>query len=389
MNDLFLEEIVRPDAEVSHGGRSARRTDRVARERKRRRRRRRNLVALAFAVVVIGGGVYAFKAWGLPLIDSFRGGAAEGTGDFAGPGSGSVDVAIPAGAVGVDMARIMTDAGVVASTGAFTQAYEENADAGGIQPGTYRLLLKMRAADAVAALIGSDNRVQTKVTIPEGQTEQQILDKLVSVTAIPLTEFQAAMADPAAVGLPAEANGDYEGWLFPTSYTFEPSTAPAQMIAAMIAQTVQVLDARGIDPADRQRILTVSSLVERESPDPTASPTMARAIQNRLDLDMPLQIDAAVAYGLNKPGDALTLDDISATATENAYNTYAHAGLPPSPIASPGEASIDAVLNPADGSWLFWCTINLETGETLFADTYAEQLENQKLLEDWEAANAG
>src|SRR5665647_734838 len=173
----------------------------------------------------------------------------------------------------------------------------------------------------------------------------------------------------------------------PSTYRFEPGTEPAQMITTMIAKTVAVLDAQGVAPADRMRMLTIASLVERESPDPGVSPMMARAIQNRLDIDMKLDIDASVAYGLNKSGTELTTADL-ADAT-NPYNTYLHPGLPPGPIASPGEASIDAVLHPADGPWKFWVTINLDTKETRFAETYDEQLQNQELLREWQAANGG
>src|SRR5665647_2211466 len=123
------------------------------------------------------------------------------------------------------------------------------------------------------------------------------------------------------------------------------------------------------------------------SPGTESTLIMARAIQNRLDIDMKLDIDASVAYGLNKSGTELTTADL-ADAT-NPYNTYLHPGLPPGPIASPGEASIDAVLHPADGPWKFWVTINLDTKETRFAETFDEQLQNQELLREWQAANGG
>ena len=93
---------------------------------------------------------------------------------------------------------------------------------------------------------------------------------------------------------------------------------------------------------------------------------------------MKLYIDASVAYGLNKSCTELTTADTEDPT--NPYNTYVHPGLPPGPIASPGEASIDAVLHPADGPWKFWVTINLDTKETRFAETYDEQLQNQELL---------
>lgn len=383
MSDLFLDEIVRPEAS-GDGGRSGRRADRADRDRRRRQRRRRNLTALVVVVLVLGGIGVAVWQFGMPLIDDLRGEPSANAEDYPGPGVEPVAVTIPAGATGADMAAILVEHDVVASARAFTLAFAANPDAPGIQPGTYQLMTQMRAVEAVAALVDPENRVLTRVTIPEGFTLQQILERLSSVTTVPVEEFQAVMEDPAAVGLPAEAGGRYEGWLFPSTYEFEPGQGPTEMIAAMIAQTVRVLDERGVAAADRQRVLTMAALVEREGKLDEDRPKIARAIYNRLDISMPLQIDSAVAYGLGKSGTELTFDDISPEATDNPYNTYAHAGLPPGPIASPGAASIDAVLAPADGPWLFWVTVNPDTGETLFAETFAEHQQNEALLRQWE-----
>jgi UPF0755 protein len=356
----------------------------VARDRRRRRRRRRTLVAGLISVLLLGGIGFAVWKVVLPGLDfSLPQAAAE---DYPGPGQGSVEVVIPAGATGAQMGQVLVDSGVVMTQAAFTDAFSANPDAAGIQPGTYRLSLEMRAADAVAALLNSANRVQTKVTIPEGFEVKQILERLSSVTTVSVEEFQAAMADTAATGLPAEAGGSYEGWLFASTYTFEPGTTPTQMIQAMVAQTIAVLDARGIAPADRQRILTVASLVEEEARTPEDRAKVARAIQNRLDIDMKLDIDASVAYGAGKNGTELTDVDLD---TETPYNLYLRTGLPPTPIASPSEVSIDAVLHPADGPWLWWVAVNTDTGETKFAETYAEHQVNVRELREWQAANGG
>lgn len=387
MSDLFLDEVIRPEAEpVSR--RAARRSEREQRERRRGKRRRRTVLALVLSVGLVGGAGYAVWTLAGPLFD-FSGSGTQ-TADYPGPGVGSVQVEIPAGATGTEMARILHEADVVASERAFTRAFAANSAAAGIQPGTYELAMQMSAADAVTALLDPDRRVQMRVTIPEGRQLSQILETLSSKTAIPVEDFEAALADSEALGLPAEAEGSYEGWLFPATYTFEPGTTPAEMLSTMIAQMVAVLDERGVAPEDRKTVLTKASLVEREAPDNDEARTkMARAIENRLARDMRLQIDAAVAYGLGKSGTELTREDISSEATENPYNTYAHTGLPPTPIASPGVTAIDAVLNPADGPWVFWVTVNLDTGETRFAETYDEHLENEALLRQWQAENGG
>lgn len=383
MNDVFLDDIVR-SGEPDPGRRGSRRDGRAERDRRKRARRRRSAAAIVVTLVLLGGIGWAVTTYLLPVISGFERPtvAAE---DYPGPGTGSVEVSIPAGSTGAQMGEVLADAGVVLTAGAFIDAFTANPEAAGIQPGTYRLLLEMRAADAVSALLNPENRVQTKVTVIEGWRVDQILAKLSSVTAVPVEEFTAAMADTAATGLPAEAGGSYEGWLFPATYTFEPDTTPAEMIAVMVAQTVAVLDERGVAAGDRERVLTLASLVEQEAKTPEDRAKVARAITNRLDIDMKLDIDASVAYGAGKPGDELTETDLD---TDTPYNLYLHTGLPPTPIASPSAVSIDAVLAPADGPWLFWVTINLETGETRFAETYAEHQANVELLREWQAANA-
>lgn len=382
MNDLFLDEIVRPDTQgAGGGGRSARRTQRAERDRKRRRRRRKNLVALLIVLLVLGGGGFAVWKLGLPMLDSLGGGSSQATDDYPGPGTPSVDVTIPAGATGSAMAEILAKADVVKTAGAFREAFSANPQAASIQPGTYRLYLKMRAADAVAALLKPEFRVQTQVTISEGKRLSQILEELSSKTDVPVADFQAILQDPASVGLPAEAGGNPEGWLFPATYTFEPGTAPVDMLKAMVTKTVQVLDSKSVPADQREAVLIKASLVERESPGGDVSGQIARAIENRLATKMSLDIDAAVLYGLNQPPPLTS----AGKEVDTPYNLYMHVGLPPTPIASPGEASINAVLNPTPGPWKYWVTINLETGETRMATTLAEHKANVALLRQWEA----
>ncbi len=380
MSDAFLDEIVR-SGEPAGSGR--RRDGRAQRDRKRRRRRRRNIVALLVSLLVLGGGAYVVVTYALPSFSGLSSSKVAAD-DYPGPGEGSVDVVIAAGSTGAQMAKTLVDAGVVKSARAFTDAFTANPQASGIQPGTYRLLLQMPGVDAVTALLDPSKRVQTKVTLPEGLRVDQILDKLSAVTDVPVDQFTTAMKDTAATGLPAEAGGSYEGWLFGSTYTFEPGTTPTQMIAAMVGQTVAKLDALGVAPADRERVLIIASLVEREARSEEDRAKVARAIQNRLDINMPLQIDASVAYGAGIPGTELTKKIIDTQDTP--YNVYMHTGLPPTPIASPSEISIKATLNPPAGPWLFWVTVNLDTGETLFSTTWAEQQVNIAKLRQWEAA---
>jgi UPF0755 protein len=305
--------------------------------------------------------------------------------DYPGPGSGEVQVTVASGDTGGAIGQTLVDAGVVATTKAFTSAYAANPAATGIQPGTYTLQLEMKASDAVNALLDPANRVSNRVTIPEGYTAQQIYQRVYEVTGITVEDLQAAAADPAAIGLPAEAGGNVEGWLFPMTYEVEPGSSAASVLSQMVARTTALLTSKGVAQDQWETVLNKASIVEREGKLDEDRPKIARALQNRLDRGMLLQIDATVAYGAGVTGrspNRAELDDAS-----NLYNSYKHQGLPPTPIANPGEASIDAVITPADGPWLFWVTVNPDTGETKFAETYDEHQTYVDELRAWEDAN--
>ena len=306
--------------------------------------------------------------------------------DYPGPGDEPVLVTIPAGATGTQMGELLYEAGVVASPEAFRNAFTANPRAGSIQPGTYELQLHMSAAQAVATML-ENGTISYRLVIPEGFTAAQVFGRITSVTGISQEEIDAALADPAALGLPEVAHGNIEGWLFPATYQINPGEDAASILRTLIARTRQELTNQGADPDTWETVLNMASLVEREVRFPDDRPKVARAILNRLDRGMPLQIDAAVAYGLGISGTQLTLAHLADPA--NPYNTYQHAGLPPGPIANPGAAAIRAVLNPADGNWIFWVTINLATGETIFTDTYADHQRYVAVLREWQAANPG
>jgi UPF0755 protein len=214
----------------------------------------------------------------------------------------------------------------------------------------------------------------------------QIVQRINEVTLIPVPDLQAALKDTAAIGLPAEAGGNPEGWLFPATYPVEPGATPGSVFKQMTAQAVKVLTDKGVAQTDWKTVLTKASLVEREAGRPEDRPMMARVIENRLAKPMMLEIDASVAYGLGKPGTQLTDADLH--DANNPYNTYAHTGLPPTPIASPGADSIDAVLAPADGTWLFWQLVNPETKETKFENTLDEHNQDIGVLNAWLAQHA-
>jgi UPF0755 protein len=137
-------------------------------------------------------------------------------------------------------------------------------------------------------------------------------------------------------------------------------------------------------------VLTKASLVQAEARYDDDFGKVARVIENRLagvgtegGQPMPLQFDSTISYVTGKSTVSTTTED---RQTANPYNTYLNTGLTPTPINSPGDHAITAVLSPTPGPWLFFVTVNTETGETRFAETYAEHQENVKAWQDWARA---
>ena len=387
MSDLFLGAPQQEHHEAPPPSRRSRRDSQEQRAKQKKHRRRRSVVVLLLALVLVGGA--GFVVWSVFGGLFSGGGSADDTvQDYPGPGSGEVQVTVASGDTGGAIGQTLVDNGVVATVQAFTSAYAANPAATGIQPGTYGLQLEMKASDAVNALLDPANRVSNRVTIPEGYTASQIYQRVYEVTGITVEDLQAAAADPAAIGLPAEAGGNVEGWLFPMTYEVEPGSTAASVLSQMVARTTALLTEKGVAQDQWETVLNQASIVEREGKLDEDRAKIARAIDNRLAQGMPLQIDAINAYGLGIPGTQLTYADTSqAQPPYNPYNSYKITGLPPTPIANPGEVSIDAVLNPADGPWLFWVTVNLDTGETKFAETYDEHQTYVDELREWQAAN--
>ncbi len=306
--------------------------------------------------------------------------------DYAGTGNGTeVLVTIYAGEIGSDVARTLVDHGV---TMTFEAVYEVLLADESIQflPGTYRLQEQMSARAAIDALLDPANKITDRVTIPEGTTLDRALGLLAAGTGLPLADFEAAAADPQAFGVPAEAPS-LEGYLFPATYTFEPDVSAVDVLTTMVDEMFARLDARGVAPEDRHRILTMAGLVQREAgPNPDDFGKIARVFYNRLDAGWRLESDATVAYGTGNFSTVWTTDAERADAS-NPYNTYANDGLPIGPIGLPGDVAIDAALSPTDGPWFFFVPIDLRTGETVFSVTVAEHEAAVERLRAWCAAS--
>jgi len=148
----------------------------------------------------------------------------------------------------------------------------------------------------------------------------------------------------------------------------------------MVDRKVARLEERGIPRNEWYRVLTAASVIEKETYNQNEKPFVARVLTNRLAGGGPLQMDSIILYPV--PEDRIFTTDAE-RASDQPYNSYFHNGLPPTPICSPDEASLDAFLDPPPGDWWFYVTIDLHTGETRFAVTYEQHLANVELLRAW------
>jgi UPF0755 protein len=310
--------------------------------------------------------------------------------DYPGPGGEAVTFEVKPGDSIAEMGRGLKTKDIVASVEAFIDAANGNAQSSSIQAGFYPLKTQMKASDVVNILVDPDNIVTTTVAIPEGFTEKQIVARLVKETGFKKEEFDAALKDPQALGLPADAKGNAEGYLFPATYAFGPEEKPADMLHDMVARWQQAATDNDLVAGAAQlgytphEIMTIASLIEAEGRG-TYRTKISRVIYNRLEnpdngtTNGLLEIDATVNYALGRDdlGVALTQEDLD---VDSPYNTRKYPGLPPGPIGSPGDDSIQAALHPADGPWLWYVTVNLKTGETKFTDDYDTFLEYKQEL---------
>ena len=362
--------------------------------------RTKQIVARIVLVLLIIGLLIAAYSWvsnGLLNRDDAAS-PTDNITDFPGPGGDVVEVTIPPGSAGSQMAQLLVEAGIIATRAPFIDAFERGGGAA-IQPGTYALPSQIPAVTAVDMLLDNSNQVSHRVTLPEGLTASQIMLRLSEATSIPVDDFMAAATDPVALGIPEAVatnvdltdhpmgeSGAVEGWLFPATYNFNPDLDATAILSEMVAETKRRLAEFDVAEEDFERVLIMASLAEREGRFSEDRQMIIQAINNRLEADWPLQIDAALAYGLNKPGTALTRPgDIQ---TPNPFNLELNKGLPPTPISSPSEDAINAVLNPIEGPWMFWVTVNLDSGETKFAVTNDEHEVNVAELRAWQAENS-
>lgn len=297
--------------------------------------------------------------------------------DFQGNGTGQVLVEIEPGDTLREIGINLLDNGVIAGIEAWIAVVNSDNRALSVAPGQYNLRSEMSARAALELLLDPSSRAVLKLTIPEGLRATEIIKRASKVTGIDITEFETILEDPSVLDLPAVANNNLEGFLFPATYEIEKNATAQSVIQKMVdrfrqAYTELELSRRAAAAGRSVReIIIIASILELEGK-VGDYPKISRVIENRLKVGMLLQMDSTVNYALGTKELQLTLEQLK---NPSLFNTYVHKGLPPGPIGNPGEAALEAALEPAPGAWLYFVTTNPKKGITEFAVTYEEFLE--------------
>lgn len=352
-----------------------------------KKRGRGCLVGLIIVLVLLGGiaagASWVYNTYQDRIDEMFGWGEPK---DYeAGQATGEALVTIKKGDTGAPVSTALFEAGVTKTDRVFYDYLIKEEPGATFYPGVYRLQKQMTAAAALKALGDPANRMENTVRIAEGGTVASSLPRIVDGVGLSLEDLQAAVADPSRYGVQAES---LEGWLFPAVYTFDPGVTAEDVISRMVERTRESLAKAGVPDADAQRVLTIASIIEREARTADFA-KVSRVIQNRLDDGMMLQMDSTAQYGFGELHAGSASTSAEAQHDKNPWNTYVITGLPATPIASPGDAAVEAAMHPADGPWLYFVTINMSTGETQFSTTYAEHQQGIKKMQAWCKANPG
>ena len=277
------------------------------------------------------------------------------------------------------VAKQLKDAGIIKYKGLFELYCSVSHAKTKIDPGTYELSTNYDYRALVKKMqIGSGAMVTTKVTIPEGYTMEQIFHKLEDENVCSYDDLMDAAANYSYnySFIDQSMQGDakrLEGFLFPDTYEFYQGMQASSAINKFLENFHDRITAEMLEKADErgmtmQEVVTVASMIEKEAANDDERAMIAAVIYNRIEAGMPLQIDSTIMYVLPEHKDVLTVED---TKIDSPYNTYQNKGLPPTPIANPGLASIKATLSPASTQALYYA-LDAESGTHKFFTSYGE-----------------
>ncbi|CAM5245854.1 endolytic transglycosylase MltG [Streptomyces narbonensis] len=364
-------------------GRGSRGGDRERRSKAKKRKGKNGVACLVVAAVLVGGvggvGYFGYQFWQ---------GQFAAAPDYAGAGSGEVQVEIPKDSGGYQIGNILKKAGVVKSVDAFVSAQGKNPKGLSIQAGVYTLKKEMSAESAVSLMLNPVS--QANLVIPEGKRNTWVydqLDKRLDLKAGTTKGIARAKAD--SLGLPDWAvNHDdvkdpLEGFLFPASYPVSKTAKPEDVLRKMVSRANAEYSKLDLEAKSKElglkgpwELVTVASLVQAEGKTHDDFRKMAEVIYNRLKPEYRetvqlLQFDSTLNY--LKGQSEIKISEQEANTNTDPYNTYKHKGLPPGPIGNPGNAALASMLDPTKDGWLYFVATD-GMNKTEFAKTHADFL---------------
>jgi UPF0755 protein len=307
--------------------------------------RRGGCLLFLLLVAFVAAGLWGLRDWGGP-----------------GPARQNVTVSIPVGASMATAARALEKAGAIRSAERFVFFARILGSGEAIKAGEYRVLAHLSQADILKMMQGGKT-LQRFVTIPEGLPSVLVQDVLVKAS-----ELKGSVPVP------------QEGSVLPDSYAYDRNQSRQAVLTRMQKAMTDYLAAAwerrkpGLAVHTPEEALTLASIVEKETGKPSERRMVAAVYANRLKRGMPLQADPTFIYPITKGRPLGRRPLLSEVHAKNAYNTYEMIGLPIGPICNPGRASIDAVLDPAESSALYFVADG--TGGHVFADTLEQHNAN-------------
>lgn len=304
--------------------------------------------------------------------------------EFVGEGQGEIVIVVERGDTLTEIGSTLADAGVVSSAESFINAASVDDRATGIGPGEYTLRQQMSGTAALELMLDPASRAESRLVLPEGLRLEQTVDASVEATGLPKGDFQTSLESPQDLGLPSWAKNRPEGFMFPATYDLAGDETAEALLRTFVKRFTQASNEVGLEERAAEvglkpyKVLIVASLLQAEVA-PSDFAKAARVIYNRLDQGMPLQLDSTVSYALGVTDIQLNSDQLG---TSSPFNTYVNKGLPPRPINSPGEAALEAALDPAEGDWLYFVSVDPTTGETRFTADYDEFLEFKQQFQE-------
>lgn len=339
------------------------------------------IIAAIILIAVMGGVIFG----GIQLYKVFSAETVVALGQ-------EVTVEIPEGSSTRAIATILKDKGVITSTNDFINAVTEQDVSSDLKPGTYTFVTGMDHDELITLLIAGPlaTSVGNKLTIPEGYTLEQTAAAVESATGIPAAEFSALAhsADSYVADyqfLEGAYDNSMEGFLYPKTYDIPFDADADYVIRVLLDQFSKETEGLDLTYAGENGItlydvVTIASLIERETHVDTERTLVSSVIYNRLAQPMNLQIDASIVYALGPDydGHALLESDLQ---VDSPYNTYTNSGLPPGPICSPRLDSLVAAANPDQTDYLYYVMTSTE-GTHTFCVTYDEFLEAKAVYKE-------